>query len=170
MEEPKLLIVMSDTAWTLAALHLACAMSRRGEARISLLKMLPVRHPALLGTPAGALNCTAVEAAALADMRATAEDYGVSLDVELCRYANYWPAVVDAARQLGVTAVIAHMPGSPLPYWSHLRQWFIRRRLARQHQLLLTLDDLTPSLTWTPSLTLQQDIALKLSQHQIHHS
>jgi hypothetical protein len=45
-----------------------------------------------------------------------AEDYGVSLDVRLFQYASYWSGVVDAAAQLGVTAVIACIPPSPIPY------------------------------------------------------
>lgn len=169
MARSRLMIVMSDTAWTMAALHLACAMSRRGEANVLLLKMIPVRHPALLGTTAGSLDFTPADGVALADMTATAQDYGVALDTEVCQYASYWHAVVDAAEQLEVTAVITQIPSSPLPYWSRFRRWLLRRQLASQHQLLLTLDDLTPSLTWTPSLTLQQDITLKLNQHQTHH-
>jgi hypothetical protein len=165
MDTSHLMIVMGDKAWTLAAMHLACAISRRSQTKIVLLKMVPVRHPQLLGTDAGSINVTPEDKAALSDMAATAEDYGVSIDLHLCQYANYWHAVVDVAEQLGVTAVIIHMPSSPLPQW---RRWLLSRQLARQQQLLLTLDDLTPSLTWAPSLTLQQDIVAKLDHHHTH--
>jgi hypothetical protein len=96
-------------------------------------------------------------------MAATAEDYSVALDVQLYPYAN-WHAVVGAAEQLGATAVIIHIPPSPIPYWSSLRRWLLRRRLARQQQLLFTLDDLSPSLTWTPSITLQDDMIRMLGK------
>lgn len=165
MGESRLLIVMDDRAWTLAALHLACSMSRRNQTEVVLLKMIPVRHPLLLGTSAGFLNFTAADTAALSDMRATAEDYGVVIDVQVCAYANYWHAVVNVAEQLKVTAVIIRLPSSPLPYWSRFRHWLLCRQLRRQRQLLLTLDALTPSLTWTPSLTLQEDLAVKLDHH-----
>jgi len=158
MSKSRLLIVMGDRAWTLAALHLACAMSRRSQTEVVLLKMVPVRHPLLLGTDAGALNFTPEDAEALRDMAATAEDYGVSIDVQVCPYANYWHAVVHAAEQLGVTAVIIHMPHTPISFWGNLRRWLLRRQLERQQQLLFTLDDLAPSLTWTPSITLQDDM------------
>ena len=158
MSESRLLIVMGDRAWTLAALHLACAMSRRSQTEIVLLKMVPVRHPLLLGTDAGSLNFTPEDAEALRDMAATAEDYGVFIDMQICPYANYWHAVVDAAQQLGVTAVIIHMPHTPISFWDNLRRWLLRRQLKRQQQLLFTLDDLAPSLTWTPSITLQDDM------------
>ncbi|MBK8902131.1 MAG: hypothetical protein IPM53_13180 [Anaerolineaceae bacterium] len=168
MSQSRLLIVMSDLAWTSAALHLACAMSRRRQTDIVLLKMVPVRHPALLGTEAGALDFTQDDADVLKDMTATAEDYGVCLQIQVCPYANYWHALVGAAEALGVTAVIAHISPTTLPYWHHVRRWLLNRQLARQNQLLLTLDDLIPSLTWTPSLTLQHDLAVKLDRHQIH--
>lgn len=164
MSKSRLLIVMGDRAWTLAALHLACAMSRRSQAEVVLLKMVPVRHPLLLGTDASLLNFTPEDAGDLSDMAATAEDYGVVLDVQLCSYANYWHAVTSAAEQLGVTAVIIHIPHSPIPYWGNLRRWLLRRQLARQQQLLFALDDLTPSLTWTPSIALQDDMVCLLGR------
>ena len=164
MSESRLLIVMGERAWTLAALHLACAMSRRSQTEVVLLTMVPVRHPLLLGTDAGSLNFTPENAEALKDMAATAEDYGVSLNIEVCQYANYWHAVVDAAEQLGATAVIIHIPHTPIPFWSNLRRWLLRHQLARQQQLLFTLDDLIPSLTWTPSITLQEDMARMLGR------
>jgi hypothetical protein len=164
MSESRLLIVMGDRAWTLAALHLACAMSRRSQTEIVLLKMVPVRHPLLLGTEASFLDFAAEDAAALADMAATAEDYGVSLDIQLCPYANYWHAVVGAAEQLEGTAVLTHIPHSAIPYWDNFRRWLLRRQLARQQQLLFTLDDLAPSLTWTPSITLQDDMVRLLGK------
>lgn len=167
MSESRLLIVMHDKAWTLAALHLVCAMSRRSQTKVVLLKMVPVRHPLLLGTDASLLNFTPDDAKALSDMAATAEDYGVSLDVQLYSYANYWHAVVGAAEQLAATAVIVHIPRSPIPYWGNLCRWLLYHQLARRQQLLLTLDDLTPSLTWTPSLILQHDLAVKLDHHHI---
>lgn len=158
MSESRLLIVMGDRAWTLAALHLACAMSRRSQTEIVLLKMVPVRHPLLLGTEASLVNFTPDDAEALSDIAATAEDYGVALDVQLYPYVNYWHAVASAAEQLGVTAVIIHISHSPIPFWGNLRRWLLHRQLARQRQLLFTLDDLAPSLTWTPSITLQDDM------------
>jgi len=144
VSQSRLLIVMSDSAWTSAALHLACAMARRRQTDIVLLKMVPVCHPVQLGTEAGALNFTQEDAEILNDMTATAEDYGVCLDVQVCQYANYWHALVGAAEALAVTAVIAHISPTTLPYWHHIRRWLLYHQLARQNQLLLTLDDLTP--------------------------
>lgn len=169
MMDTRLMIVMGERNWTLAALHLACAMSRREQADVLLLNMVPVRHPLLLGTEAGSLSFTAEDEAALNDMAATAEDYGVPLEVKNCQYANYWNAVADAAAQLGATAVLVNIPSSRIPYRQELRRWLLRRQLARQNQLLIALDNLSPSLTWTPSITLQDDMAAMLDRHQIQH-
>lgn len=166
MNESRLMIVMGDKAWTFAALHLACAMSRRSQTEVLLLKLIPVRHPSLLGTEAGFLDFAPEDAQVLEEMVATAEDYGVSLDVRLFQYASYWSGVVDAAAQLGAPAVIAHIPPSPIPYWQAFRRWWLRRRLARQQQLFFPLDDLRHSLVWTPSITLQDDMAHLLEQRQ----
>lgn len=161
MNKTRLMIVMGEHTWTLTTLHLACALSRRRGAEIILVKMVPVRHPLLLGTAAGSMSFTDEDAAALEDLAATAEDYGVALDIQLCQYANYWSAVVDAAAQLNAAAIITHIPHSTLPYWYHFRHWWLRRQLARHQQKLLLIEELTPTLTWVPSLTWQEEFPLK---------
>jgi hypothetical protein len=118
----------------------------------------------LLGTDFGWLNFSDDEARILRDMPATAEDYGVALDVQLFQYASYWSGIVDAAAQLGVTAVIARIPPSPIPYWQALHRWWLRCRLAWQQQMFYALDDLKPSLIWTPSIALQNDMARLLQK------
>lgn len=156
MNKSRLMIVMGEIEWTQNALHLACAMSRRGEADIWLLKMIPVRHPILLGTESGSFGFSKADAQAIAEAAATVEDYDVPLQFRLFHYASYWSGVVTAAAQLNVTAVIVHIPPSPLPYWEAWRRWWLNQRLARQQQQLLTLDDLKPSLVWAPLITLQK--------------
>jgi hypothetical protein len=165
MNESRLMIVMGERDWTQAVLHLVCAASRRSGAEVLLIKMAPVRHPLLLGAAVGLPDFPAEDVQVLEDLAATAEDYGVTVDVRVFQYANYWPGVVDAAAQLGATAVLAHIPSSPIPYWHDFRRWWLRRRLAGQQQLFLALDDLTPSLVWTPSVTLQNQMAQLLEKH-----
>jgi hypothetical protein len=162
MVDCRLMIVMGERAWTLAALHLACAMARRGEASVVLLHMVPVMHPLMLGTAAGLFNFSDDADEALLEMAETAEDYGVSLDVWLFQYAGYWSGLVNAAAQVEATAVIAQIRPSPVPYWQVFRRKWLGRRLSRQGQLFFTLDDLKPSLVLTPSLNLQNRMARQL--------
>lgn len=166
MNKSRLMIVMGNAAWTQAALHLVCAMSQHDTSLVLLLKMIPVQHPQLLGTDAGLLDFSNDDAQGLREMSATAEDYGVGLQVQLFQYASYWSGIVDAAAQLDATAVIARIPASPIPYWQTFRRWWLHRRLARQQQLFFALEDLKPSLVWTPSITLQNDMARILAQRQ----
>jgi hypothetical protein len=165
MNTSRLMIVAGEKAWTLAALHLACAISRRSGIELLLVKMISVRHPFDLGTSAGYLNFSAADAFYLNEMQATAEDYGICLPVELFQYADYWPGLVDAASQFGATAVIAQLPYSPIPYLRNYRRWWLRRRLAKNHQLFVILDELTPTVSWTPSISLQNNIAYSIEQH-----
>lgn len=166
MNKSRLMIVMNDSAWTLAALHLACAMARRGETEVLLLKMIAVRHPSFLGTEAGFLDFATEDAQLLEEMLATAENFGLSLDVWLFQYASYWSGVVEAAAQLSVTAVIARIPASPIPYWQMFCHRWLRRRLAQQQQLFFALEELEPSLVLMPSITLQNDMTRLWEQHQ----
>jgi hypothetical protein len=96
---------------------------------------------------------------ALDEMVATAEDYGVSVNVQLFQYANYWPGIVDAAAQLGATAVIAHIPPSTFPYWQEFRPLVAAPAAGSAAAAVFPLEDLKPSLVWTPSITLQNDMA-----------
>jgi hypothetical protein len=166
MNTSRLMIVAGEKAWTLAAMHLACAIARRSGLEVTLVKMIPVQHPLYLGTSAGMLNYSGTDTRSLKDMRETAEDYAITLNVQLFQYVNFWPGVADAARQLRPTAVIAQIPASPLPYLRELRQRWLRRKLAGQGQLFFTLDELTPSISWTPSMALQNDIAHSIEQHR----
>lgn len=167
MNTSRLMVVAGERAWTLAALHLACAISRRSSIDLLLVKMIPVRHPFDLGTSAGFLNYSATDAKFLDELQATAEDYGVCLPVELFQYAEYWVGVADAADQFMATAVIAQIPASPIPYLREIRRWWLHHRLAKNRQLFITLDDLTPTISWTPSITLQDKVAHSLEQHQL---
>lgn len=136
MTESRLIIVMDDRKWTSNALHKACALSRRSGAGIVLLKMVPVRHPLMLGDYAGYMDLSFNDTRALEEMAATAEDYGVPLDVRVFPYASYWPGIVDAAEQLRATVVVARVPPSHIPFWQKVRHGLLLRRLARQRQML----------------------------------
>lgn len=167
MNKSRLMIVMGEYAWTLAAVHLACAIARRSDLEVVLVKMVPVRNPIDLGTSAGLLDFSTADTHTLEEMVATAEDYGICLPVQLFQYASYWSGVVDAAKQLKATAVIAQNSSSFIPYLRDLRRWWLGRRLEKHHQLFFTLDDLKPTISWTPSITLQNNIAYSIEQHQL---
>ena len=154
MPSTRIMIILGERPWTMQALHLACAMARRQEVTIVLVKMTPVIHPLLLGTEAGSLAFSWQDAQDLQDFAATAEDYGVAMQVEICQYANFIHAVVDAAEQLEITAVFATIPDGHFPPWSHLQRWWLRLQLTWHNHQLYTLEQTGGKLEWAPAILL----------------
>ncbi|MCI0399146.1 MAG: hypothetical protein L0332_25860 [Chloroflexi bacterium] len=154
MDTVKVMLVLSERQWTLQALHLACALVRNQGGEIVLVKMVPVRHPAMLGTAAGYLDFTDQEEQAIRDFAATAEDYNVPFSITLCQYASYSNAVLSAAEQLQARIIFAPPPRSVIPLWSVVQQWWLKQSLARGHRTLYTLQQAGASPGWTPSITL----------------
>ncbi len=146
MNQSRLMIVMGDFESTRNALHFACAHSRSSGAGLVLVKLTPVRHPGLLGDPAGNLDRIREHSLALADLAATAEDYGVPLDVCVCQYASYWSGVLDAAEQLAATAVVIPAAASRFPIWQRFHRRLLQRRLARRNKALLSPEELSPMM------------------------
>lgn len=126
-----ILIVLGDHAWTVQAMHLACAMARDNGAVVFIVKMLRVNHPLLLGDVAGYVNYTASDRTALQECAATAEDYGVSFREHVCTYADYAAAVAGVAEQLDAAVVLAPPYHSHLPALNRFAAWRLRRIVGR---------------------------------------
>src|SRR5262245_49339568 len=105
-----IMVQVADLNWTMAALHLACALARSTEAAITLVKMVPVQHISWLGTEFGYQNLTMREHDELAAYQTTAEDYGVLLNKELFQYMTLPDAIADAAEYCGAQVVFATLP------------------------------------------------------------
>ena len=154
MPATRVMIVLGERAWTMQALHLACAMARRQDVTIVLVKMVPVMHPLLLGTEAGRLALSRQDELDIQDFAATAEDYGVDFAVEICQFANFIHAVVDAAEQLEITAVFADVPATHFHPWTQLQRWWLRLQLTWHNHPLYTLEQTGGKLEWTPTILL----------------
>jgi len=151
-----ILLQMSDAAWTLQALHLACAMARTQGGEIVLVRFISVPHPSYLGSAFGDVPPSGDECQMLKECAATAEDYGVELSIRSMQCINTLDALVDAAEQLDADAIFAHIPKNRVPYWQAFQLWNMRRRLARAFRELFTLDNALPSQSdeeYTPSVT-----------------
>lgn len=153
MSNYNVMLVSGEPQWTAKAFHLACAMARSNSGRVTLVKMVAVGHPILLGSPEGSRYVSHKEMAALTELAATADRYGVPVHIAVCQFANYANALVDAAEQLDAAAVFAALPASHIPFWSRFQQWRVERSLARSQRSLHTLEQAGGSLEWTPSAT-----------------
>jgi hypothetical protein len=135
-----ILVQISENHWTLQAVHLACSLARHDDAKIILLRLLPVYHPGYLGTEFVDSNPTPQEYKEIAAYHATAEDYGVSISFRQMQYVTALDAVVDAAEQINANVVFAHIPASRFYYWHKFLIWNLQRRLVAARRQLYTLD------------------------------
>lgn len=150
----KIMLVLGERSWTNQALHLTCAIARRQATTITLVKMMPVIHPQMLGTTAGYLQFTPQDEQDMVEYAATAEDYSVEFNIQFCQYANYFHTIMDAAQQLGASDVVACVPASRIAGWQHLQEWWLRWQLRRQQRQLHTLAQNENTLEWTPAMVL----------------
>jgi hypothetical protein len=150
-----ILVQMSEKSWTMEALHLACALARNNASHVILLRLMPVHHPSYLGTAFGDTSPTNHERHEIAEYAATAEDYGVELSLQSMQCATTLEALVDAAGQLDVDVVFAHIHKSWLPYWHEFQAWQLRRQLSARHRQLFTLDGSSRDQKYVPAITLE---------------
>jgi hypothetical protein len=148
-----ILLIPGEPQWTSRALHLACAMARSNGGEVTLLKMVPAGHPALLGSPEGSRFVRREEMRAMAELARTAEKYNVPANVTVCQYASYTRAMVDVAEQLEATALFATVPASYIPFWARYQEWRVRSILARHRCTLYTVEPAGGPLEWAPSAT-----------------
>jgi hypothetical protein len=143
MRAANFMVIVGERAWTEQAIHLACTLARQHKGTVSLVNLVPVRHPLMLGTDAAYLNFTAEDEANLKDLVATVEDYNVPYAVHVCGYASYQNAVNQIADTLDAAVVFAAFPSSTIPLWSQVRSWLtghtLARNLSRHGHLLFTL-------------------------------
>jgi hypothetical protein len=148
-----ILVQMAEENWTMQALHLACALARNSNSKVVLLQLMQVKNPSLLGASFDGHSPSEREYADLEEYAATAEDYGVELELQPMQCISMLDAVVDAAEQLNTVVVFAHVLPSRIPYWRRFQVWNLERRLRNQRQQLFTLDQPLDRFEWTPSIT-----------------
>ncbi|MDX2137121.1 MAG: hypothetical protein SF123_03430 [Chloroflexota bacterium] len=136
-----ILVQLSDKAWTMRALHEACALARKQQETVTLLRLMQVEHISYLGSEFGNVAIDHQEYERLQEYAATAEDYGVEVEVEQMQCLSMIDATADAAELLEARAVFAHIPASRIPFLHELRVHHLERRLRGTGRLLYTLDE-----------------------------
>src|SRR5690349_11287115 len=128
-----IMVQMADNQWTLSALHLAFALSRRTSSKVVLVKFVSVTHAQWLGTAIGRKPLTVSEQDALASYQATAEDYGVPFTFYTMQYITLLDAIVQAAGQVNAQAVFANLEPSIIPFWHRFQLWRLRQSLQHNN-------------------------------------
>lgn len=150
-----ILVQMSEKQWTMPALHLACALARNTQANIILLRLMTVAHPAYLGSEFGYSIPTAQEREDIAEYKATAEDYDITLTVKSIQCLTPLDVIVDAAQQLNADAVFADVPHSPIPYWQKFQKWMLQHRLSAANRQCFMPDKPDQTTTRLPTITVR---------------
>jgi hypothetical protein len=135
-----ILVQLSDHQWTTPVVHLACALARTMNAKITLLYLTPVAHSSYLGTPFGYTPPTQQQYADIDDYAATAEDYGIEISLQVMECTTPLEAVPDAVEQLQADAVFAYVPESRIPYWQKFQKWLLQRRVTKSHRQIFMPD------------------------------
>ncbi|MBN8619706.1 MAG: hypothetical protein J0L63_12420 [Anaerolineae bacterium] len=150
-----ILVQLADQQWTRQALHLACALARGQEHHIVLLRLMPVRHMSYLGTDWGNQPMSDAEYELLEDYLATAEDYGIAVNVTHMQSVSALESVIQAAELLEANTVFAQIPPSHIPYWHTLHRWLVEQRFMLARRTLYTLEEPRTSLEPGASITVK---------------
>jgi hypothetical protein len=150
-----ILVQISNKQWTMQAMHLASAMARNTHTSVTLLHLMRVRSPALLGTELGVLPPTTQEHQDLREYEMIAEDYGVEVILQPMQYDDAAEAIVQAAEYTDASVVFAHMPESMFPFWKKFQTWNLRRELLAQGRQIYFLDQNENMDEWVPSVSLK---------------
>jgi hypothetical protein len=148
-----ILVQLSDREWTIKAMHMACAMARSTEENVTLLHLMSVVNPKLLGTVFGVPSLSAQELEMLDDCERIAEDYGVCIGLQPVQYESLIPALVQAVEHTKASIVFADLAVSVFPVWKRFQDWNLRRQLASLGCELVMLEQPTPALEWVPTIS-----------------
>lgn len=122
------MVQMSDERWTKEAVHLACALARKLNGRVVLLRLSPAIHPGLLGW--GITPPSADEQRRVTEYAEIAEDYGLEFCVQPMQFVSLDEALAQTVELLQATVLFANIPLSNIPFWRHFRLWNLKRQLG----------------------------------------
>ena len=134
------MVQLADPAWTLKAMHLACAMASRAHTAVVLVRMLAAPHIGLAGEDMGEINLTFREHETKSNCYHLAKDYGVEFQFTDFQYFSLAEALAEAAAFVDAQAVFATLPPGMFSYWHRFKVWSLRRRLTSANCSLYTLE------------------------------
>lgn len=132
-----IMVQMSDYAWTMEAMHYACALARNLEGQVILLRLSYINNPGLLGWQV--LPPTPYEYEEMKEYAAVAEDYGIAFSAQPMQFVSLIGALVQASAGLEACVLFAHLPPSRFSFWHKFRLWQLKHQLQNCH--LYTLDE-----------------------------
>lgn len=131
MASRKIMVQVSNYRTTLEMMHLACAMAGDLKASVVMVEMVAAQHPGWLGTDFGNMSRTEQTRREIESYRATAEDYGIEIELQPFQYITLVDAIADAADYVDADIVFANISESTIPLWQRFQTWLLRTKLAR---------------------------------------
>ena len=153
MQNNTIMVVIGEHDWTLKAVHLASAVALSRGSQVLLLKMVPVRHPILLGTDLGYVDLTYQDQRKIVEYQCAAARYGVKVESCIFQYTGYISGLIDAADQFHADMVFAMPPKRLFALQRRIDVWWLTRALAQDHRTLYTLEQTGDQTEWTPQVT-----------------
>jgi hypothetical protein len=130
-KQPVIMVQIDEPQWTESVVRSACELARRQNARLVLVKFVPVRHALYLGTDMGYLDLDEQEVLAFQRYVDMAADCGVDCDIKRYQYWDLMRVISDAAGWLGASTVFARLPHSRF-FWNEARWEVLRQHLGHQ--------------------------------------
>lgn len=145
-----IIVQLAEPHWTRHTLHLASALARNTQSSITLLHLMVVRHPGLLGSDIAASPPTMEAHTQFEDYAFICEDYGVPCVLQSIQYISFIEALQDAASILNANVLFAKKPQSPVKIWNTLQTWWLTRCIQSTGCKLYLIDGSTNMLDWIP--------------------
>jgi hypothetical protein len=140
--------------WTMAAMHMACALARQNGSEVALVKLIASQHVQWLGTNLGDRPLNTSEYQDIVSYDLTAQDYNVPAVLYKMQYVYLRDAIVAAADAIDAKIVFAALPRTRISAWHDFQIWRLRRLLADHGRQLFTLEKSSRSTdpNWMPSV------------------
>lgn len=150
MNKPTVLVQVADTKWTVAAVEAACKHAREEGGQVVLAKMLPANYLNWLGIEASEYRLTESDCDDILIYEGIAGRYGVPISTKVFKYENLEDGIADAADEVNADTVIAHVPGSPIPFLHHLPERHLDELLEAHQHHLYTVEQPAAPVDWIP--------------------
>jgi nucleotide-binding universal stress UspA family protein len=132
-----ILVQLRDEKWTTEALHYAVAIAHETNAEIVLVKFIPISNPVMLGMAIATNGLSMHEYNALYNYATIAERYDVTITFQTMQYMTLSDAIVEMAKNLDASMVIAELPTSKIPYWHKLATNSFKHNLGKREWVTL---------------------------------
>lgn len=144
-------VQIADPQWTNQAVHLASALARNMNARVTLLYLILVRNPGLLGSQIATPAPTWQEQAQFQGYSTICEDYGVECVLQPMQYVSQLDALQDAASILHARVLFVKRPDNPFSLRNRFWAWYLQRGMQATGCQLYLVDTSTRMIDWIPA-------------------